>query len=366
MIEPNDLGWKIGFEIELMAPRGCSRRDLADQLANNVGGHVERCLYPQSEPSAVEGMAAFDNLILGFDVITQNGDRLARCVDDLTLQADLDRTQSGETGWYRLLSDDRRLLSLMQRHCLASDSLDKVLEPIATIFGTQVEALPNGVFRVRDASGLSIALGSGLPGERDRPCELITEPLDNDHFAKLDSLLEAARQLNFGIAKESAIHLHFDAEPLRNARALSRLAQIVRMHRMSFRKLVDTNENNTRLGTWHKSIMTGLKQSKFIHLDWPQVQEEASNWKLSKYVDFNIMNLLTDVVDKDTVEVRILPGLIDTDAIISRAALFSGLMHWCAYGHDEAPKKLRELISQFQLTPDLQAHWQARSAALGV
>ncbi|EFL89932.1 conserved hypothetical protein [Ahrensia sp. R2A130] len=366
MIELNDLGWKIGFEIELLAPRGKSRRDLADQLAQNCGGRVERCLYPQSEPSAVEGMASFDNLILGFDVIGQNGKRFARCVDDLTLQADLDRNRPGEAGWYRLLSDDRRLLNLMQRHCDPSANLAEVLKPVAAVFGTEVEALPDGVFRVCDTSGLSIALGSSLPGERDRPCELITEPIDIDHRDNLDKLLAPARELEFGVAKESAVHLHFDATPLRNGRALSRLAQIVRMHRVSFRRLVETNENNVRLGTWHKSVTTGLTQSKVPHLDWSQLQVEASGWKLSKYVDFNIMNLLLDVSGKNTVEVRILPGSIDTEAIISRAALFSGLMHWCAYDHAESPKKLRELIAQFELSPAIQAHWQTRSAAMGV
>ena len=87
-----DVQWRVGFEIELLAPRGASRRDLAEALAGLVGGKVQRIFYPQSELSQVPGMQAFENLTLGFDALDDEGELVARCVDDVTILEDLDRT----------------------------------------------------------------------------------------------------------------------------------------------------------------------------------------------------------------------------------------------------------------------------------
>ena len=59
--------WKTGFEIELLAPRGKTRADLAHALAEKHGGAVKRVFYPQSEPSLAPGVQVFENLILGFE-----------------------------------------------------------------------------------------------------------------------------------------------------------------------------------------------------------------------------------------------------------------------------------------------------------
>src|SRR5688572_31097924 len=100
----------MGFEIELLAPVGRSRKDLAVALAEDVGGEIRRCFYPQSEPSLVPNTPVFHNLVLGYDAYDREGRRYARCVDDLTLQADLDRNAAAKDGWYRIVSDDSRLL----------------------------------------------------------------------------------------------------------------------------------------------------------------------------------------------------------------------------------------------------------------
>ena len=104
---------RVGFEIELLAPRGRSRRDLAQLLAKNCGGRVERIFYPQSEPSKVPGQYVFHNLILGFRVTDNEDSWVATCVDDLTLQNDLVKSTPPLPGWYRILSDDLRLLNLV-------------------------------------------------------------------------------------------------------------------------------------------------------------------------------------------------------------------------------------------------------------
>ena len=102
------LNWKIGFEIELMAPRGLSRQDLAESIASANDAGVRRVFHPQSELSQVPGTPVFHNLTLGFEVIDRQGNAIARCVDDLTLINDLDKTHEPQPGWYRIVSDDTR------------------------------------------------------------------------------------------------------------------------------------------------------------------------------------------------------------------------------------------------------------------
>ena len=97
------LSWKIGVEIELIAPRGSSRRALAEALAG-PGGAVRTVWFTQSEPAEVPGTPIFHNLTQGFDVTDAAGRRVARLVDDLTLVADLNRTAAPQPGWYRIVS----------------------------------------------------------------------------------------------------------------------------------------------------------------------------------------------------------------------------------------------------------------------
>jgi hypothetical protein len=145
-----DLNWKVGFEVELLAPRGLSRRDLADAIARDLGGRAPRCFHPQTEPSAVPGKPVFHNLTLGFDVHDGSERLVARCVDDLTLQADLDRGARPLPGWHRIVSDDPRLLSLVMAQCDAQAARETVLAPIARLFGTALTHEDADVIRLAD------------------------------------------------------------------------------------------------------------------------------------------------------------------------------------------------------------------------
>ncbi|BAZ12541.1 hypothetical protein NIES4071_43720 [Calothrix sp. NIES-4071] len=121
-------------------------------------------------------MSVFENLTLGFEAIDKQGNWIARCVDDLTLQDDLDKTQSPKPGWYRIVSDDTRLLQLIACQADPTASMTTVLKPIAELFNTQIEAGLEGMLRVTDQTKNLIAIVAPLPGERERPCELITPP----------------------------------------------------------------------------------------------------------------------------------------------------------------------------------------------
>ena len=135
-----ELNWKIGFEIELLAPKGLSRQSLALAIAHQQGGIVRPFFHPQSEPSKVPENPLFYNLTLGFEAIDKKGKVIARCVDDLTLQDDLKKTTPPLPGWYRIVSDDLRLLQLIKQQANPTDTRSEVLNPIGQLFGTEVEA----------------------------------------------------------------------------------------------------------------------------------------------------------------------------------------------------------------------------------
>src|SRR5262245_11001658 len=144
------IAWKIGVEMELLAPRGSSRRALASRLARAAGGGVVPFLHPQSEVSLVPGVPVFDNLTLGFEVRDGDGRPVATCVDDLTLPDALDPQRASREGWFRIVSDDMRLLLLSRRIGRADRGAEEALAPLAELFGTELERLPGGVIRVTD------------------------------------------------------------------------------------------------------------------------------------------------------------------------------------------------------------------------
>lgn len=198
----------MGVEVELMAPPGKSRMDLARAIARSYGAELERFFYPQSEPSLVLGSPVFHNLTLGFRITHREGGWIASCVDDLTLHSDLNREAAPEQGWYRVLSDDERLLRLVANQCRAHESGDQVLTPLANLFGTAAETGPDGMVRVNDSQGATIAIVAPLPGERERACELVTAPLESHHQQQLDRLLGTARSLGFPQAAVNAARNH--------------------------------------------------------------------------------------------------------------------------------------------------------------
>jgi hypothetical protein len=360
-----------------MAPQGASRRTLAEALAAACGGTVTPFFHPQSEVSLVPGAPVFDNLTLGFEVRDAAGALHARCVDDLTLQHDLQREHAPRLGWFRVVSDDLRLLHLVARTGRADAGPLQALEAVAALFGSAPELLGDGMVRVCDEAGAPIAIATPLPGERERPCELITPPIDNDHAERLDALLAPARALGFTLAHESATHVHFDAAPLRSAPVLRKLIRLLRAWGPALRGLVGVNPACRRLGDWPPELYDTVEAADFATLDWPAAQSRLRALGLSKYCDFNLKNLVHDIPGKPTFEVRVLPGLCDTASILAGAALFEAVLRvaleaavWaCDQAPDQAPGPAPigplQVLDQLPLTPELQRYWRARVAQSG-
>ena len=341
------LNWKIGCEIELLAPKGLSRKDLAESIAKANNGTVRRIFYPQSEPSKVPGKPLFHNLTLGFEVIDRQGNLIAKCVDDLTLQDDLDKSHPSKPGWYRIVSDDIRFLHLITCQAKAEQSKSEVLHPIADLFGTRVEEGVEGMMRVADRTGLPIAIAAPLPGERERPCELISAPIDTNHLEKLEVLLKTARLLNFTVPVEGATHIHFDGLPLCSANVFANLVNVLHTHGGNLKRLVGTNSKCRRLGNWDIALLKLVNESGFRELPWQEAKTRLAKLELTKYCDFNLKNLIHSVPDKLTFEARIFPVWLDSEPIIEAAALCSAI--------------LRYAMSEFQILPVAPLEWELKS-----
>ena len=360
-----EIGWKTGFEIELTAPPGRTRMDLANALALKSGGSVEHFFHPQSEPSKVPGRPTFENLTQGFQLFDSSGQWVASFVDDLTLQADFRKQTPSQPGWYRIIADESRLLRLVIRHCDPTSPVDMVLDPLADLFGTKVLPHESGMYRVVDDSGASVAICAPLPGERERPCEIVTAPITSGHHHKLSQLLDEAIAQDFAIPVEGATHIHFDASPLCSAPAIAKLVSIFEKFSAELKSLIEVNRQCVRLGAWPDALRDATGSKKFQALNWPEAKQVLSKLELSKFCDFNLLNIATGNEQKHTFEIRILPSMMDSNRIVEAAALFEGLLGWCidpTMSPARIPNSLSLLLDSAPVTRTMKKHWQRKIA----
>jgi hypothetical protein len=315
----------IGVEVELLAPPGSSRRELACHIARQINGSVEPFFHLDSEPSKVNGKPVFYHLTQAFQILDQHGQLIAKCVDDITLQRDLDKTHPPQEGWYRIVSDDVRLLRLLMRHTDADAGIATCLKPLGELFGTEPQHATKGVYRLLDEAEASLALAAPLPGERERACELITAPLPAEDRHTLPLLLNCAQELGFTLPNEGATHLHFDATPFCSAAVLSDTMQLLYDQRDALRELLKTNRYCRRLGNWPDELMQRVSSDEFRQLAWPQAQQQLSQLKPSKYCDVNIRNIALGIKDKHTLEVRTLPATLQAENIFAAIDGFQAL-----------------------------------------
>jgi hypothetical protein len=320
---------RTGFEIELMAPPGLSRRTLAEDLAARFGGRVHPVWHHDSEPSLVPGLGRFLHLTQGFEVRRADGRLVCTLVDDVTLLHGLDSRAAAPEGWFRILSDDNRLLRLLAAHSDPGGVLDNALDDPAKLWGTTVQQIGD-VYRLDDPGGVTIALAAPAGGERERPCEIVTPPLTGDHGAALEKLLGPARELGFTVPLEAAVHLHLDGAPFRQAPALANVVRLFAHWREALRALVRTNPACRRLASLPPELVRTAEGAP----SFSDLKQAATLGGLTKFFDVNLTQLFADHPVRDTIEVRILPGAINADDILNSAGLIELLLERCL---DPAP-----------------------------
>lgn len=316
---PNELdrSWtRMGFEVELVAPAGATRLTLADRLADRSEGLVRTIFHHDTEPSLVKDRPIFHHLTRGFEVTTETGAVLCRLVDDMTIQRNLDQACPPARGSYRILSDEPRLLRLIEQQADAGAPADEVLEPVAEAFGVKVDRLPGDKFRLDDLSGATVAIVAPQGGERERVSELITPPISANHKQRLEDLLAPARALGFSVPAEAAVHVHLDAGPFRSANAVRRLVEVFADDRAELWHALGTNRLCRRLGALPDELIAGVAEPGFDDRPWSEVSEWLQGLPLTKFSDCNLTNLVAANPRNDTVEIRVLPGSIEAAPIL--------------------------------------------------
>lgn len=303
---------------------------LAERIAADHGGHVVRSFHTDTEPSPVAGVDTFRHLSPAFDVRDVSGATVARLVDDVTIRADLaGATVRGHRGWYRVLSDDGRLLRLVERHTDPSASLASVLAPVAALFGVEAEVRADSA-RVNDASGATVAVALPLPPGRERPCEVVTPPLVARHEEALRRLLAPARALGFTVPHEAAVHVHVDAAPFRRPAAFANVVRLFGWWREQLGAALGTNPACRRLGPLPTDLLDLVERAPADGLaQWETLAVDARSTGLTKFADVNLTQVVAAHPLRDTLEVRILPGSVDERAIVRDAALVEALLRRC-------------------------------------
>jgi hypothetical protein len=323
-MDTEELRWRAGFELELLAPRGSDRRTLAEELAARHGGTVRTVWHEDSEPADVPSLGGrFLHLTQGFETSVAAGTPLCTLVDDITIRSELDHRAQAPPGWIRVLTDDPRLLHLLARHCHPASSLETVLDPVAALFGDTAERIGN-IWRL-DTRGATVALASPAGGERERPCEIVAPPLATDHFAALEALLAPARDLGFTVPVEAAVHIHYDGAAFRNPAALANLVRLFAYWREPLRAALDTNPHCRRLAALPDQLVDAVTGTPSMD----ELRAAARDGGLTKFFDVNLTNVLGDHPIRDTVEVRILPGSLDAADVIRRAGTVERLLDRC-------------------------------------
>jgi hypothetical protein len=207
------------------------------------------------------------------------------------------------------------------------------------------------------------------PGERERPCEIVTPPLTEDAESALAFLLDEARMAGFTIPHEAAAHVHFDGERLRNAGVIANLARALTRHGAALKKLVGTNSNCVRLGHWPRPFIKLAADPDFIDLEWSRALLPLKECKLSKFCDFNLANIIHENPKKPTFEARIFPVSFDAGRLLEAALLFESILHWAVETKPQTARiadTLQAFITGLGGDPAVRDLWRGHAKQKGI
>jgi hypothetical protein len=324
-------GSRTGFELELLAPVGKSRFDLAHALAERVGGRVLYGLKYISE-GLYRPRTPICDLTLSAVVQEESGRTLFTLVDDVTIKADLDHDAPTAEGLFRLVIDELRLALWLEARAPVERPLPEVLlEPLLTVFSGSLQAQGEGQAKhpahrpAVDPWGNTLAVVALYPGERERVCEVVTAPLFADERKEVVSLvLSTAVELGFTIPKEAALHLHLDAAPWREARRLRTLiTEVTSLRKLLYREL-SPNPHCTRLGPYSLELVRAAQSHPDD--DFDALCDRIEGTRPTKYCDVNLLGVIRKQPRQPTLEVRCLPMSLEPRDIFRSVATVEGLL----------------------------------------
>lgn len=300
---------------------------MAFAIATQVGGTVRDDWHLDSETAALEQRSFFHHITPAFDVVDADGCLVARLVDDITIRTDLDAERRSAGDWRRVVSDDPRFLRMLSSAIEPVGPADANHQVVAERFALELEH-NDAATRLSDSSGASVAMIAGMPGERERVCEIISPPLTSELSGWVTNVTGAAAALEFVVPTEAAIHLHYDAAPFRSLDVFRRLVWAFTDTTEAVHQSFGTNPNCRRLGALPPALVETIDDLP-DDTSWPDVVTTLSTIEgITKYADVNLTALLAAIPKewKDTVEFRFLPGSIDAAEIHDLVARVDALV----------------------------------------
>ena len=292
---------EVGLELELLAPPGLTRIDLARALAKQAGGALRLAFKYHGHGELPDGRP--DCRLTPAARVLVRGQWLCSVVDDPTIVDDLAPTSQR----MRIArTDDVRLAGWIERCCAGHFTALK-----KTFAATEDD---EGFV---DPRGLPLVRWHEISAERARVCEVVLRPLGPRELAPtLRRVMKLAAKLGFTVPAEAAIHAHFDAGPFRSTRALRRL---VLADLSALRAQLQPNPRCRKLGPHPPDVLRVAKAAP-DELPFETLAAGLLLAGLHRAVDLNLLGLVERFPKQPTVEVRCLPGSLDAEATLTRLA----------------------------------------------
>ncbi len=99
-------------------------------------------------------------------------------------------------------------------------------------------------------------------------------------------------------------------------------------------------------------------------MTWPEARAAMIATGITKYCDYNLLNIASDSQAKHTFELRVLPTSLAVEPVLLATALFEGILRRsAAAGAADAPmpSTLSALIDGLGLDDDVRAYWKSRA-----
>lgn len=316
---------KTGFELELLAPRGKSRRDLAIALAKATGGEVRQGFKYQSEGPHRDGRPICD--LTPAWRIEHDGDVLFTLVDDVTVRDGLDADADTPEGLFRLVLDDLRFALWAEPRCWAEDGAapEVQLAPLLETFEARIGARGRDGAKVEHHRVVAtrwdhaLCVLAAYEGERERVCEVVTRPLGRDEREDVIArILDCALAAGFVPPAEAALHVHLDNAPWMSSERLCQLIADSAAARSMLYEILKPNPRCRRLAAFAPDMVRLARTRAALPFD--ELRKLLLDAGATKYVDINVLGVLKERPRHPTVEVRCLPMSLDVAEMFSNVA----------------------------------------------
>ncbi|MBI4818234.1 MAG: amidoligase family protein [Deltaproteobacteria bacterium] len=269
---------RTGFELELLTPPGTTRLELADRIAIDQRLAVELFDFISKVPlpvAATQSREALRTLIL--DLAEHHGAKVGPIAPDLTH------------------------VYLVHR--------------AAKIVGTE-------------GARFSVVHDNSLTGG-ERVAELVTTPLLRVELGALEAALASVRSWEgVSLPEGSALHVHVDAEPLREARTLFALTSLFSTHEGRLRTLLATSPKMTRAQPLPRKLVVALGNLAARRAPFEAVERAIGLYVSSRAFGLNLYNLVAKDPNKLTVELKLAAATLDFRRIVAIRELFVAMVGW--------------------------------------